>query len=343
MDYSILSTTSEMRRLDSEQWSSPSLYLPYWLNVLSAANHPFGKVVSVFCTEISAEMKELVASPKQSLEECVQTVVSDCRSFVEQFEQAVRHTSRCGFSLTDAVECVVYEKLHQPIRDVLYAHSQAALQDAVIQDRFLVFRRPHPRQFGIDKKLWLNVESEVFEPDHTTADSGEVDETKPLLENESEFNSAEELSAFEHSLESDCPVSQSESSYAPVLAHLSRLQDAYSPSRKLTVLADAMASVIDCVRQFHDLYNSNHPMIVLEADDMVMIFQFLLCLLQPKDFFVQLQFMADFSSESQLMGQQGYTLATLQTAAYALINTQRDYDDSNGSSSSATAHSSSSK
>eukprot|EP00762_Andalucia_godoyi_P006271 ANDGO_05862.mRNA.1 hypothetical protein len=323
LDYSKLSTTAEMRKRDSEEWRTNVVRPEYWFSVLSSPAHPFGRVLVALRERMRSIDDKCRSGPIEPVD-----WAADIRSFVSHYEKHVRATSHlpvaCTADLRQVLEDVVFSMVDQDIAG-LYKDTEVEIDDRLLEDRYVLISHGHPKEFGVRRRYWLNSDGEVFE--HSSSnDAGAEDNQEIDSMHESESQSSvdySELADFEHSLENEDARDQSVESYASAMEVLRQFSTIKTPMKKLQKLGDLQDEIVNCVRQFHA---QSARQLRLEADDMVSINSYLLSVAQPHRLFTDLRIILDFVTDDVMTGSLGYALATVETAAACLLNTQRDHE-----------------
>jgi Vacuolar sorting protein 9 (VPS9) domain len=113
--------------------------------------------------------------------------------------------------------------------------------------------------------------------------------------------------------------------YQPVIDALSLLSTGRSVSAKLQALVSASRLISECVRQHYAALDKQAP--AVGADDFLPLFSYCLVHASILNVYSELQFVTDWMSESVVLGEQGYCLATFSTAVDQLCQHASSDDD----------------
>jgi len=102
------------------------------------------------------------------------------------------------------------------------------------------------------------------------------------------------------------------------------------PLAKLQCLTDCIREITSCVTRYYRENVSlqmNATNLELGADDLLPLFSYVLAKARPSCLFSKLNFLADFVDESHLLGELGYSLATLETAINYMLTCEMPLPD----------------
>eukprot|EP00004_Rigifila_ramosa_P002353 TRINITY_DN12450_c0_g1_i1.p1 TRINITY_DN12450_c0_g1~~TRINITY_DN12450_c0_g1_i1.p1 ORF type:complete len:505 (+),score=99.60 TRINITY_DN12450_c0_g1_i1:896-2410(+) len=113
-----------------------------------------------------------------------------------------------------------------------------------------------------------------------------------------------------------CVLSDTLTSYGAAIGHLAELHARPTPTQKLALLNEVGQEIVEAVTTYHTTHSTglSPDRLLIGADDLVPLFSFVLVHAQLPFAASESCLLADFITESAVLGEEGYALATFQTA-----------------------------
>ncbi|KNC53254.1 uncharacterized protein AMSG_08742 [Thecamonas trahens ATCC 50062] len=265
--------------------------------VLHLADHPLGKMLAEFSTQFAAKYgatkssgahatSESEQASEASLPQAVTTIQSFVAQFCESILEAYPEVSgvSCGADQVQlTVEEAVFPEVYAPLFR-LYV-SASAERDTVFRLKLTTqLNELPPSAFGIAPRFWLVGGGEGVGPE---------------------------------SLAPEQVQSGMLASYAKVISQFRLVSEARSPGEKLMGLVKASQVICTTVEDYyrtHPRDDVDGASLAVGAEDLLPLFSYLLIHAAIRDVWAMSAFLTDFINEFYCMGEEGYALATTQTA-----------------------------
>ena len=101
--------------------------------------------------------------------------------------------------------------------------------------------------------------------------------------------------------------------YEPAALILRGLVKCHSPTEKLQVITRSLRTIVDIINIYCANANLDLDAYALGADDLIALFSWVVVQAEIEDLPVHYHIMADFVSDYSVLGEDGYSLATLNT------------------------------
>jgi ribosomal protein L37E len=113
--------------------------------------------------------------------------------------------------------------------------------------------------------------------------------------------------------------------YAKCIRKLRQLEDIRTPVGKLKVIVNCADKITVCINEFYkgNRLDSKHSMI--DADQVLSIFTYILCMSRVRNIGVHLRIIENFSSSEQLLSVTGYYFSVLLCAAENLLKDEERF------------------
>jgi len=275
--------------------------------LLDQYDNPLGKLITKFCKFFlqpfyKTKMKSLEC---ESIDRIISHAVDDLQSFLTHTHSILHHLLEHPKIKEEVFEicnqCIVRKVFATEVYEALFNLYKALHREDDLQLTRRLKQLVHyrPRDFGVSRPFWL-------EP-------GEVDNQDSI----SRTNSIP-ISPSNLIITDDLDPSFSIAPYQKAINCFRRMISCRSPVDKLEAIVATKECVVDCILDYNASRGIDNTDLI-DANDMICLFAYLLTKLSSRHIQAQLAFMSDFLNNDSGNSGSAYYLSTLKVSITAIL------------------------